>query len=823
MVKADHLPVFAAIKFHQGGTGFALPLLKHPENEQLRLIQEIDEQYDTVTGFRLLDGDTSAEILVRADVISYVGQPQIYVFLKDESVFAGTLHELEPVLRSFLASPLEHPAVSLQVAELMGTAQEKRGARTLMTRVIAERTGSVAAHSFFGGSILRTELWNHLVAAAPSTTAAKRILLARSRIDGRTNPDGTVTIDLSAIDPSDYNLTSLDLVQSDIASAFGEHGFSISSVASESQKDGRLLQTVTADVTDAVRERYGSGPDATQRREAILRSPVFSELVRLERVGDVVSLNNLIFRRNEFVELATIDPAGQILLSVINRIKKRLGGKSDQLKGDLKSVAATDWAESSIEAANPVVAALERASEGLSQRPRGSGRKGRPIESFKKQVDWICARLSSGDIDRAESALVELITEEDRAGRIDGIIRATVAAANAAREGGHLDWALALLQGLEVVGGPDVVVMSLRALTLLDLGRNEDALAVFDATIELFPNEEAAFIDRADALQRLDRHEEALQALDRAVADFPRSPTPLIARAELFRTLRLPDAALANYDDAVRGFPASEPALIGRVEVLRELGRSEEALAALEHLVQLFPNSERAKPMLLDLMFELGRGEQALALVGGLQEGDQFRLEVKFERFHWDTVVDEAWKDCLDWRSRFNPTFARNKFVLLRNSALRSLETIGDRKLIRAIVSNLLRNAIQASLPRFAGRRPLEIRILAQPQSEMDIVQVTNWGIGITADQQELVFRPFFRSQGAHRLIPDRGMGLGLYVCRLYAHAHSGEIFCRQSRPTLDDPRRTGQLEGFETTFELRIPKNLPIGDKLVSFAKDSD
>jgi|GEM_PF-2470468 len=148
------------------------------------------------------------------------------------------------------------------------------------------------------------------------------------------------------------------------------------------------------------------------------------------------------------------------------------------------------------------------------------------------------------------------------------------------------------------------------------------------------------------------------------------------------------------------------------------------------------------------------------------------------------------------------------------NEALDELGDVNaDPFYLDVIFSNLLRNAAKYSLPRHAGK-PMQIRILAQPQPAMAIVQIENWGVGIDQNEFETIFRSHVRGKSHDKRKAISGLGLGLYVSRLLVHAHGGTIFCRRSTPTLDDPERRKIYEGFETVFEVRLPRAGPVGVK---------
>jgi tetratricopeptide (TPR) repeat protein len=185
-------------------------------------VQEIDEYRNRVSGFRVLEGDTSTEREIVSGPSSRIGETQIYAFVaEDGTPHVGTLKKIEPALRSFCDQVSSRPAVSLQIAELIGNAKEKQAARVRMRRIIERRSGPSTANAFYEGSVIRTELWDRLLANASGEDAAKRILNARSRLAAMIQPDGSISLELSAIDPSDYVGTTSAELQRDLFEKFG--------------------------------------------------------------------------------------------------------------------------------------------------------------------------------------------------------------------------------------------------------------------------------------------------------------------------------------------------------------------------------------------------------------------------------------------------------------------------------------------------------------------------------------------------------------------------------------------------------------------------
>jgi signal transduction histidine kinase len=202
-----------------------------------------------------------------------------------------------------------------------------------------------------------------------------------------------------------------------------------------------------------------------------------------------------------------------------------------------------------------------------------------------------------------------------------------------------------------------------------------------------------------------------------------------------------------------------------------------------------------------------------------LAEKSSGSMDVRFDVFAWNSLIDEAWQEAIEWRNSMKGRASIRHVVVVKNDAIKTLTSIGARDLAHGILSNLFKNALKYSLPRFENQ-PMEVRILGNPQTGVDIIQVENWGIGIPDDKLEVIFQKFIRVDREDRLRAIRGMGLGLYISRIFAQVHRGQLFCRHSRPTLNDEARTKNLEGFETLFELRLPKVQPRGVRKVKLSE---
>jgi signal transduction histidine kinase len=96
----------------------------------------------------------------------------------------------------------------------------------------------------------------------------------------------------------------------------------------------------------------------------------------------------------------------------------------------------------------------------------------------------------------------------------------------------------------------------------------------------------------------------------------------------------------------------------------------------------------------------------------------------------------------------------------------------GDERRIRQIVSNLLSNAVKFT---DAGEVRMKARIERGADKAMLVVEITDTGCGIPADQLEAVFEPFHQVDGGTTR-RHGGTGLGLSICRQLARTLAGDV-----------------------------------------------
>jgi signal transduction histidine kinase len=121
-----------------------------------------------------------------------------------------------------------------------------------------------------------------------------------------------------------------------------------------------------------------------------------------------------------------------------------------------------------------------------------------------------------------------------------------------------------------------------------------------------------------------------------------------------------------------------------------------------------------------------------------------------------------------------------------------SVEIVGDPRLLRRLIRNLLENAAKH------GKPPVEIAVSLQDGAAR--ITVTDHGPGIAPGERERVFEPFYRPAG--RSESAGGWGLGLALVRQIASLHGGRVVC-------------GEPAGGGSRFVVDLP--IPPGDRLES------
>jgi signal transduction histidine kinase len=202
-------------------------------------------------------------------------------------------------------------------------------------------------------------------------------------------------------------------------------------------------------------------------------------------------------------------------------------------------------------------------------------------------------------------------------------------------------------------------------------------------------------------------------------------------------------------------------ALLGQVQVARRRNRS--ATEYQEVLDRVFDEGTRLRQIVESLLLLADPG------------GTQIELEV-VDLAHWLPELLDRW-----------PGHPRANDLVVKIEPSCSLPVRVHPPLLGQLVDNLLDNALKYSP---SGSR---VTVFAQRDGDTVVISVEDRGRGLSAQEQEHVFEPFYRTDEARRTGPG-GAGLGLAVARRIAEALGGTL-------------SVAGAPGGGSVFMLRLPK----------------
>jgi PAS domain S-box-containing protein len=112
---------------------------------------------------------------------------------------------------------------------------------------------------------------------------------------------------------------------------------------------------------------------------------------------------------------------------------------------------------------------------------------------------------------------------------------------------------------------------------------------------------------------------------------------------------------------------------------------------------------------------------------------------------------------------------------------------LADRIQLQQVMINLMMNGIEAMQAVTDRPRELEIRS-GQDEAHQVHVSVTDYGVGISAENADRLFNAFFTTKAS-------GMGMGLSICRSIVEAHDGRLWATANVP-------------YGATFQFTLPVN---------------
>ena len=162
----------------------------------------------------------------------------------------------------------------------------------------------------------------------------------------------------------------------------------------------------------------------------------------------------------------------------------------------------------------------------------------------------------------------------------------------------------------------------------------------------------------------------------------------------------------------------------------------------------------------------LSSGRHLLSLINDILDLSKIeagRMELEVTTFHMPDAIENA---LLLIRERAS----RHGIKLERIIDDRLGDFTGDERKVKQVLVNLLSNAVKFTPE--GGRIKVEARL----GDSAVITSVTDTGIGIASEDQEVIFEEF-RQVGSNYAQKREGTGLGLSLTRKFVEMHGGKIW----------------------------------------------
>lgn len=196
---------------------------------------------------------------------------------------------------------------------------------------------------------------------------------------------------------------------------------------------------------------------------------------------------------------------------------------------------------------------------------------------------------------------------------------------------------------------------------------------------------------------------------------------------------------------------------------------------------------EPTPDVLADLTDEVARLQRLVGDLNVLSRADEGALPLDLARHDVARVAVSV-------AGRLAPQFA-DKGIALDVDAPGPVPAVIDRDRVTQLLTNVVGNALAYTEP--GGRVGVTVRAEGSGGGEgaQAVVEVTDTGRGIAADELARVFDRFHRVDHS-----GSGTGIGLTIARSVARAHGGDVTVRSPGP------------GQGSTFVVRLPVEGPIG-----------
>jgi PAS domain S-box-containing protein len=188
------------------------------------------------------------------------------------------------------------------------------------------------------------------------------------------------------------------------------------------------------------------------------------------------------------------------------------------------------------------------------------------------------------------------------------------------------------------------------------------------------------------------------------------------------------------------------------------------AEAGLRWLNRGTPDLDAARRSLDWIIDDSNRAREVIRRVRSLaNKASVEKLPLNVNDVAWEVIAlvqRELTKHRVSLRTEFTPALPR---------------ILGDRVQLQQVIINLVMNGSEAM--QAVTDRPRELVIRScQDDAQQVLLSVTDCGAGISAENADRLFNPFFTTK-------SNGMGMGLSICRSIIEAHGGRLWTTANAP----------------------------------------
>lgn len=192
-------------------------------------------------------------------------------------------------------------------------------------------------------------------------------------------------------------------------------------------------------------------------------------------------------------------------------------------------------------------------------------------------------------------------------------------------------------------------------------------------------------------------------------------------------------------------------------------------LAAIKSEIQVALEKDRGPEEYREILHSLDQDNQRMIqLINGLLQlakSEQGDAQLMHKPVRIDEVLFEVQEELLSQHGDFSVFIDFDEIV----EEDENLTVLGNKPLLKTLFANLFENACK-----YSGNKTAEVRIKFNKVNV--IVSIRDTGLGISKEDQERVFEPFYRTASAANY---KGHGIGLSICKRITDIHKGKIVVR--------------------------------------------